>query len=51
MVVVGSESGGDPVIDFPFLSVDTVGVDLQQHGHVMAEPPGDLGSGDAAVEP
>ena len=45
MVVVGSESGGDPVIDFPFLSVDTVGVDLQQHGHVMAEPPGDLGGG------
>jgi hypothetical protein len=45
MVVVGSESGGDAVIDFSFLSVDTVGVDLQQHGHVMAEPPGDLGGG------
>ena len=51
MVVVGSESGGDAVIDFSFLSVDTVGVDLQQHGHVMAEPPGDLGGGHAAVGP
>jgi hypothetical protein len=51
MVVVGSESGGDAVIDFSFLSVDTVDVDLQQHGHVMAEPPGDLGGGHAAVGP
>jgi hypothetical protein len=51
MVVVGLESGGDPVIDLSFLSVDAVGVDLEQHGHVVAEPAGDLGGGDAGVEP
>jgi hypothetical protein len=51
MVVVGRESGGDPVIDLSFLSVDAVGVDLEQHGHVMTEPSSYLGGGHAAVEP
>ena len=49
--VTDSESGGDPVIDLPFLSVDAVGVDLQQHRDVVTEPPRDLGGGHTVVEP
>ena len=51
MVLIGRESGGDPVIDRALLSVDAVGVDLQQYRHVVTEPPGDLGGGDAVVQP
>jgi hypothetical protein len=36
--------------DLSFLSVDAVGVDREQYGHVVTEPPGYLSGGDAAVE-
>ncbi|MGH3872563.1 MAG: hypothetical protein ACRDSR_13825, partial [Pseudonocardiaceae bacterium] len=51
MVLIDRERGGDAVIDRAFLSVDAVGVDLEQHRQVVIEPLGNLGGGQAVVEP
>ncbi|MBA2474057.1 MAG: hypothetical protein H0V41_18185 [Pseudonocardiales bacterium] len=51
MVLTDRERGRDLVIDRILLSVDAVGVDLEQHRHVVAESPDDLGGADALREP
>lgn len=51
MVLTGREGGRDLVIDGVLLSVDAVGVHLQQHGDVVTEPPGDLSRVDTVVQP
>jgi hypothetical protein len=45
MALTGRESGRDLGIDRVLLPVDAVSVDLEQHGHIVTEPPGDLDGG------
>ena len=51
IVVRAAEDLLDAVVGDFFLAADALGVDAEQHLHTVAGAVGDLGGGDAAVEP